>query len=174
MHDVRISVWQIGTAMRPEWKLVENQTPNVPSKTMIFRKIEPVLSHFWAIEENFARCLNPTTGDRIVWHTDMYDHRIVAFSLNLTVQEYRGGTCKFGIEAQRKSCTKFATRSQATLFSCILRTSYSIASSPSKGTFPGPPWQGGFAGKREMRILMMPYARRLDFPRRSKRPSERS
>jgi hypothetical protein len=92
MHDVRISVWQIGTAMRPEWKLVENQTPNVPSKTMIFRKIEPVLSHFWAIEENFARCLNPTTGDRIVWHTDIYDHRIVAFFLILTVQEYRGGT----------------------------------------------------------------------------------
>ncbi|HXP79467.1 MAG TPA: 2OG-Fe(II) oxygenase [Verrucomicrobiae bacterium] len=36
--------------------------------------------------------LNPTTGERIVWHTDVYDHRMVTFSLNLTPQEYRGGT----------------------------------------------------------------------------------
>jgi hypothetical protein len=36
--------------------------------------------------------LNPTTGDRIVWHTDVYDHRMVTFSLNLTAQAYRGGT----------------------------------------------------------------------------------
>ncbi len=36
--------------------------------------------------------LNPSTGDRIVWHTDVYDHRMVTFSLNLTAQEYRGGT----------------------------------------------------------------------------------
>ena len=34
--------------------------------------------------------LNPTIGDRIVWHTDVYDHRMVTFSLNLTAQEYRG------------------------------------------------------------------------------------
>ena len=33
--------------------------------------------------------LNSTTGDRIVWHTDVYDHRMVTFSLNLTAQEYR-------------------------------------------------------------------------------------
>lgn len=36
--------------------------------------------------------LNPTTGDRIVWHTDVCDHRMVTFSLNLTAKEYRGGT----------------------------------------------------------------------------------
>jgi hypothetical protein len=36
--------------------------------------------------------LNPTTGDRIVWHTDVSDHRMVTLSLNLTTQEYRGGT----------------------------------------------------------------------------------
>jgi hypothetical protein len=36
--------------------------------------------------------LNPATGDRIVWHTDVYDHRMVTFSLNLTTEEYRGGT----------------------------------------------------------------------------------
>jgi hypothetical protein len=65
---------------------------NVPSKTMIFRKFEPGLSHFWTIEEHFARCLNPTTGDRIVWHTEVYDQRMVTLSLNLTAQEYRGGT----------------------------------------------------------------------------------
>ena len=35
--------------------------------------------------------LNSTTGDRIVWHTDVCDHRMVTFSLNLTAQEYRGG-----------------------------------------------------------------------------------
>ena len=40
--------------------------------------------------------LNPTTGDRIVWHTDAYDHRMVTFSLNLTTQEYRGGTLQIG------------------------------------------------------------------------------
>jgi hypothetical protein len=36
--------------------------------------------------------LNPATGDRIVWHTDVCDHRMVTFSLNLTAEEYRGGT----------------------------------------------------------------------------------
>ena len=36
--------------------------------------------------------LNPTTSERIVWHTDVYDHRMVTFSLDLTPQEYRGGT----------------------------------------------------------------------------------
>jgi hypothetical protein len=35
--------------------------------------------------------LNPTTTDRIVWHTDVCDHRMVTFSLNLTAQKYRGG-----------------------------------------------------------------------------------
>ena len=35
--------------------------------------------------------LNPATGDRIVWHTDVYDHRMVTFSMNLTTEEYRGG-----------------------------------------------------------------------------------
>jgi hypothetical protein len=36
--------------------------------------------------------LNPTNGDRIVWHSDVFDHRMVTLSLNLTTQEYRGGT----------------------------------------------------------------------------------
>jgi len=36
--------------------------------------------------------LNPTTDDRIVWHSDVLDHRVVTLSLNLTSQEYRGGT----------------------------------------------------------------------------------
>jgi hypothetical protein len=36
--------------------------------------------------------LNPASDDRIVWHTDVCDHRMVTFSLNLTPQEYRGGT----------------------------------------------------------------------------------
>jgi len=36
--------------------------------------------------------LNPNTDNRIVWHTDVTDHRMVTFSLNLTTQEYRGGT----------------------------------------------------------------------------------
>jgi hypothetical protein len=36
--------------------------------------------------------LNPATGERIVWHPDACDHRMVTFSLNLTGQEYRGGT----------------------------------------------------------------------------------
>jgi hypothetical protein len=36
--------------------------------------------------------LNPATCDRIVWHTDVYDHRVVTFSLNWTRQGYPGGT----------------------------------------------------------------------------------
>ena len=36
--------------------------------------------------------LYPRTDDRIVWHTDACDHRMVALSLNLTTKEYRGGT----------------------------------------------------------------------------------
>jgi 2OG-Fe(II) oxygenase superfamily len=36
--------------------------------------------------------LNPSTDDRIVWHTDVCDHRMVTLSLNLTTPEYRGGT----------------------------------------------------------------------------------
>jgi len=36
--------------------------------------------------------LYPKTDDRIVWHTDVLDHRMVTFSLNLTTHEYRGGT----------------------------------------------------------------------------------
>jgi 2OG-Fe(II) oxygenase superfamily len=36
--------------------------------------------------------LNPATGDRIVWHSDVLNHRMVTFSLNLTTQNYRGGT----------------------------------------------------------------------------------
>ena len=35
--------------------------------------------------------LNPGTGDRIVWHTDVCDHRMVTLSLNLTPEVYRGG-----------------------------------------------------------------------------------
>jgi hypothetical protein len=35
--------------------------------------------------------LNPSTDDRIVWHNDMCDHRMITLSLNLTTQEYRGG-----------------------------------------------------------------------------------
>ncbi len=38
--------------------------------------------------------LNSTTGDRIVWHKDVYDHRMVTFSLNLTAQEYCSGTLR--------------------------------------------------------------------------------
>jgi hypothetical protein len=36
--------------------------------------------------------LNPSTEDQIVWHTDVCEHRMVTFSLNLTTQAYRGGT----------------------------------------------------------------------------------
>jgi hypothetical protein len=36
--------------------------------------------------------LNPSTEEQIVWHTDVTDHRMVTLSLNLTRQEYRGGT----------------------------------------------------------------------------------
>jgi hypothetical protein len=36
--------------------------------------------------------LNPSTDDQIVWRTDVCDHRMVTFSLNLTTQDYRGGT----------------------------------------------------------------------------------
>lgn len=35
--------------------------------------------------------LNPGTDDRIVWHSDVRDHRMVTLSLNLTTEEYRGG-----------------------------------------------------------------------------------
>ena len=36
--------------------------------------------------------LNPGTGERLVWHTDVCEHRMVTFSLNLSAREYRGGT----------------------------------------------------------------------------------
>jgi hypothetical protein len=36
--------------------------------------------------------LLPSTDDRIVWHSDICDHRLVTLSLNLTTQVYRGGT----------------------------------------------------------------------------------
>lgn len=35
--------------------------------------------------------LLPGTRDRIVWHSDVCDHRLVTLSLNLTTREYRGG-----------------------------------------------------------------------------------
>lgn len=35
--------------------------------------------------------LNPSTDERIVWHTDVHDHRMITLSLNLTTHEYRGG-----------------------------------------------------------------------------------
>ena len=36
--------------------------------------------------------LQPSTDDRIVWHSDVCDHRLITLSLNLTTQVYRGGT----------------------------------------------------------------------------------
>jgi hypothetical protein len=46
--------------------------------------------------------LNPSTGDQIVWHTDVYDHRMVTFSLNLTTQEYRGGTLQIRLRGSEE------------------------------------------------------------------------
>lgn len=46
--------------------------------------------------------LNPATDERIVWHTDVDDHRMVTFSLNLTPQEYRGGTLQIRRRDSRK------------------------------------------------------------------------
>lgn len=46
--------------------------------------------------------LNPATGERIVWHTDVYDHRMITFSLNLTPQKYRGGTLQIRRRESRK------------------------------------------------------------------------
>lgn len=36
--------------------------------------------------------LNPSTGNRIIWHTNVCDYRMLTFSLNLTTLEYQGGT----------------------------------------------------------------------------------
>jgi hypothetical protein len=36
--------------------------------------------------------LMPVSSDRIVWHSDVSDHRMIAFSLNLTRNVYRGGS----------------------------------------------------------------------------------
>jgi len=46
--------------------------------------------------------LNPNTDDRIVWHTDVYAHRMVTFSLNLTTQEYRGGTLQIRSQSSKE------------------------------------------------------------------------
>ena len=46
--------------------------------------------------------LNPATGDRIVWHTDVSDHHVVTLSLNLTAQEYRGGTLQIRYRGSEK------------------------------------------------------------------------
>ena len=94
--------------------------------------------------------LNPTTGDRIVWHTDVCDHRVMTFFLNLTAQEYRGGTLQIRNRGSDEILYEVRNTRHATLFSCVLRTSYFIASCSSKGMSPGPPWQSGFAVKRKM------------------------
>jgi 2OG-Fe(II) oxygenase superfamily len=36
--------------------------------------------------------LMPVSDDHIEWHSDMLDHRMIAFSLNLTRKIYRGGS----------------------------------------------------------------------------------
>jgi 2OG-Fe(II) oxygenase superfamily len=46
--------------------------------------------------------LNPSTSERIVWHTDVYDHRMVTFSLNLTTPEYRGGTLQIRLRGSQE------------------------------------------------------------------------
>ncbi len=35
--------------------------------------------------------MSPRTDDRILWHTDAWNHRMIALSLNLTTQAYQGG-----------------------------------------------------------------------------------
>jgi hypothetical protein len=46
--------------------------------------------------------LNPSTGESILWHTDVCDHRMVTFSLNLTTQEYRGGALQIRNRGSKK------------------------------------------------------------------------
>jgi hypothetical protein len=46
--------------------------------------------------------LNPSTGESIVWHTDVCDHRMVTFSLNLTTKEYRGGALQIRNRGSKK------------------------------------------------------------------------
>jgi hypothetical protein len=46
--------------------------------------------------------LNPSTGESIVWHTDVCDHRMVTFSLNLTTEEYRGGALQIRERGSKK------------------------------------------------------------------------
>jgi hypothetical protein len=63
---------------------------NMPEFQRLFQRITGC--HRVADFQGRNHRLNSTTGDRIVWHTDVYDHRVVTFSLKLTAQEYRGGT----------------------------------------------------------------------------------
>lgn len=63
---------------------------NIPEFQRLFQRITGC--HRVADFQGRNHRLNSTTGDRIVWHTDVYDHRVVTFSLKLTAQEYRGWT----------------------------------------------------------------------------------
>ena len=46
--------------------------------------------------------LTPSTGESIVWHTDVCDHRMVTISLNLTTREYRGGALQIRHRGSKK------------------------------------------------------------------------
>jgi hypothetical protein len=46
--------------------------------------------------------LMPVSNDRIEWHSDMSDHRMIAFSLNLTRKIYRGGSLQIRYKNSEK------------------------------------------------------------------------
>jgi 2-oxoglutarate-Fe(II)-dependent oxygenase superfamily protein len=46
--------------------------------------------------------LNPGTEDQIVWDTDVCEHHLVTFSLNLTTQAYRGGTLQIRDQSSKE------------------------------------------------------------------------
>lgn len=117
--------------------------------------------------------LNPSTDDRIIWHSDVCDHRLVTLSLNLTTQEYRGGA----LQIRRRGSDEILHEvrntglGDALLMPVTKKLLHRVL--PVEGDVPEPPWPGGFAGKRAMRIFTMRCARHPKVFRSNKRSLKR-
>jgi hypothetical protein len=94
--------------------------------------------------------LNSTPDDRILWHADVNDYRMVTVSLNLTAQEFRGKALQIRnrgsdeiLHEVRKTGPRDAIHMRVAnkLFHRVL---------PVEGDVPRTALQGGFAVNRKM------------------------
>ncbi len=99
--------------------------------------------------------LNPMTDDRIVWHSDVCDHRMVKLSLNLTTQEYRGGALQIRYRGSEEILHE--VRNTGLGDALLMRVSKKLCHRvlPVEGDIPRTALAGGFAMKRATRIFTM-------------------